>query len=255
MQPTKIKPPFAWVGAKTKIAKKIVEKMPDHKSYIEVFAGGLSVLYAKPKISKVPEIINDLNKELVNLHRVIQTHPCTFGQRLEKMFCSRQIFSEIVAGKIKPKDDVDKAVFYYYLIINSFAGRGVSFAMPKSRPPKKIYKDFGVWSKRLSGVCIENLSFEKILKEYDREGALFYLDPPYYKTEHYYNNVLKFGEKEHRLLAEILKSIKGKFMLSYNDDPFIKELYRDFNIEKIETEYTLNIKHRKKVTELLIKNF
>ncbi len=65
------------------------------------------------------------------------------------------------------------------------------------------------------------MSFEKLIKTYDREEALFYCDPPYYMTEKYYKNTGGFGEVEHRLLAETLRDIKGKFLISYNDCEFI----------------------------------
>lgn len=51
------------------------------------------------------------------------------------------------------------------------------------------------WGKRFARVCIENLNFEKLITEYDREETLFYLDPPYMGTEDYYKNTLGFGKK------------------------------------------------------------
>ncbi|WP_343217636.1 DNA adenine methylase [Helicobacter sp. 13S00477-4] len=47
--PTTLKAPFCWVGGKSKLAKTIVEMIPEHACYVEVFGGSLSVLYAKPK--------------------------------------------------------------------------------------------------------------------------------------------------------------------------------------------------------------
>ncbi|MGE4517324.1 MAG: DNA adenine methylase, partial [Arcobacteraceae bacterium] len=49
MQSTKLKAPFGWVGGKSKLAKDIVALIPEHKMYVEVFGGALSVLYAKEK--------------------------------------------------------------------------------------------------------------------------------------------------------------------------------------------------------------
>ena len=62
-----------------------------------------------------------------------------------------------------------------------------NFAMSKNlRSPKNIYKSFEIYSKRLKMAVIENLSYEKFIKEYDSEETLFYLDPPYIGTESYY---------------------------------------------------------------------
>ncbi|TXE86081.1 DNA adenine methylase, partial [Campylobacter volucris] len=104
---------------------------------------------------------------------------------------------------------------------------------------------------------IENKSFEYILKEYDYNEALFYLDPPYVGTESYYKNTNGFGIKEHKLLNKLLKNIKGKFMLSYNDCELVRELYKDFNFKELKVRYSLNnnVLKRKESNEVLIMNF
>lgn len=86
---------------------------------------------------------------------------------------------------------------------------------------------------------------------------MFYLDPPYVGTENYYKNTNGFGIKEHKLLNELLKNIKGKFMLSYNDCELVRELYRGFNIKELKIRYSLNnnVLKRKESKEVLIMNF
>lgn len=84
-------------------------------------------------------------------------------------------------------------------------------------------------------------------------GALFYLDPPYHGTEKYYN--CSFGINEHKALCDILKNIKGKFVLSYNADEFICELYKDFNIEFISRKNNLSADKGKEFNEVIIRNF
>lgn len=75
---------------------------------------------------------------------------------------------------------------------------------------------------------------------YDRIDAFFYCDPPYYKTESYYE--VYFGEKDHYRLRDSLKDIQGKFMVSYNNCEFIREIYSDYYIEAVER--TNNISQR-----------
>ncbi len=257
----KLRPPFGWIGGKAKLAQYIVDLMPEHKRYIEVFGGGLSVLYAKPKIkgsgsSKYSEIINDINGDLINLHKIIQNKPQTFRILLNQYLCSRELFYKIKNKEIKARNDIERAVFYYYLLSFSFASKGDNFAMCKSRPPKNIYKDYSVWSERLKGVCIENMNFEKIIKEYDNKDSLFYLDPPYVGTENYYTIQDGFGLEQHKRLAEILKNIQGKFILSYNNCDLVSNLYKDFKIlQTKEVRYSMNIRHIKLVKEVLIMNY
>lgn len=273
--PTKLKAPFGWVGGKSKLAKDIIELMPPHTRYIEVFGGGLSVLYAKPsrkdimldkkldnfvsphcRKDKYVEIVNDINSDLINLHTIIKTRPVSFKNMLNNMLCSREIFELIKRGKFKPKNDLQKAVLYYYLLIFSFGSKGDNFAMCKSRSPKDIYKDYSKWSERLKSVCIENMDFRKLIKCYDGIESLFYIDPPYVGTENYYKMQRDFGIQEHRELSEILHNIKGKFILSYNDCKLVRELYKDFRVlQTREIKYSLNINTAKMSKEVLIMNY
>jgi len=260
MQRTKLKAPFGWVGGKSRLAADIIDLIPEnHSKYIEVFGGGLSVFYAKEK-SKL-EIVNDINGQLVNLHRAIRTNPETLSYYLNNLLISREIFNAIYKGYMEPRNNIEAAAFYLYLITQSFGSKGESFAMSakSGRKPKDIYKSYSKWSKRLKGVTIENMSFNKLIPLYDKEDAFFYVDPPYVATESYYKNTGGFGIKEHEELADLLSNVKGRFLLSYNDCQLVRELYRDFNIRTTkEIDYTLGSnmhKRDKKVREVFITNY
>lgn len=260
LKATTLKAPFGWVGGKSQLAKSIVELMPPHKRYIEVFGGGLSVLYAKPSrknmSAKYVEVINDSNSDLINLHTIIKTAPQTLALYLNNLLCSREIFEMIKKGTLSPRNKIERAALYYCLLTFSFGSKGDNFAMCKTRPPKNIYKDYSIWSERLKGVCIENMDFRRLIKEYDSADSLFYLDPPYVGSENYYKMRRSFGIKEHKELCAILKSLQGKFILSYNDCALVRELYKDFRIiESKEVRYSLNIKVRKKTREVIVVNY
>lgn len=107
---------------------------------------------------------------------------------------------------------------------------------------------------RLKKVVIENLDFERLIKTYDRPNALFYLDPPYVGTERHYT--VQFGEADHLRLAEALKGIKGRFILSYGDVPLIRELYSWCNIySTIRPNNLAGTPSSKTFPEVIIKNF
>ena len=255
---SKTKAPFGWVGGKSKLAKDIVTLMPEHRRYIEVFGGSLSVLYAKPKATGAGiEIVNDINSELINLHRAIRNYPDTLSIYLNQLLTSREIFADIKNKRLKPKNKIERAAFYFYLLSQSFGSKGSHFAMSKSRKPKNIYRDFTQLSKRLKGVSIENMSFEKLIATYDKEDSFFYCDPPYVGTESYYDHTDGFGIKEHKQLATILSSIKGKFLVSYNDCDTIRDPYDDFKIiQTKEIGYSLaGVKRQKRVKEVFITNY
>lgn len=163
-------------------------------------------------------------------------------------------------SNMKPHNPVEKGAFYFYQLQMSFGSKGDNFAMSaKSRKPKNIYKDFMKWSERLKMVTIENMDFEKLILNYDREESFFYCDPPYVGTESYYKNEKTFNLEDHKRLYKTLKAVNGKFLLSYNDCAFVRELYADFRIvESEEFNYTLgsNVHKRKKsVRELFIMNY
>jgi DNA adenine methylase len=229
--------------------------VPPHKRYIEVFGGGLAVLYAKEPLNcqHCVEVANDFNGGLINLHQAIQKRPETLALYLNQLLPSREIFNKIRDGKLKARNNIERASHYLYLLIYPFGAKGGNFAMSKGRKPKQIVRDFQVWSRRLKRVQIENLDFERLLKEYDHEDSLFYLDPPYFKTEKYYKNV-GFTQDDHIRLRDALLSIKGKFILSYNDDKFIRELYESFKIVEVSIVYSLNGK-KKRSGEVLIMNY
>jgi DNA adenine methylase len=91
---------------------------------------------------------------------------------------------------------------------------------------------------RLAGVIIECLDFEEFLRRYDRPETLFYLDPPYHGTESYYGKDL-FSREDFARLAKTLAGLKGKFLLSINDCPEIRDAFADFAIEEVETKYSV----------------
>lgn len=254
-----LKAPFAWIGGKSKLAEDIVALFPDHRLYVEVFGGALNVLYRKPCTIKQAEVVNDINGELINLHRAIRTNPQSLSMYLNTLLISRELFADILSGRMKPRNNIERAAFYYYQLSQSFGAKGTTFAMmaKSGRRPKDIYKDFGQWSKRLKFVTIEHMSFDKLINTYDKEDAFFYCDPPYVSTEKYYQHTGGFGEVEHRKLSQLLHGIKGKFLLSYNDCELVRELYSDMKITSTkEINYTLRGAGSKKtVREVFITNY
>ncbi len=162
MQTTKAA--FGWVGGKSKLAKDIIALMPKHDKYVEVFGGALSVFYQKSP-SKC-EILNDINGELINLHRIIKTRPQSLNIELNNMLRSREIFYLIKDKKLKSRNNIQRAALHFYLISLSFGSKGNNFVMAKNRNPKNIYRDFAVQSRKLKRAIIENMSYERLIKEY-----------------------------------------------------------------------------------------
>lgn len=249
---------FGWVGGKSQLSAYLLEMFPEHTKYIEVFGGDLNLLWSK-KRSKL-EVVNDFDSELVNLYKAIKLHPQSLSRELETMWHSRELFAAYKNGMARAvKNDIQRAAITYYVIATSFAGKRQHFGRSLNAAKittTKLYRDFRVWSERLKTVQIENQDFEKLIRDYDSDDAFFYLDPPYYGCEDYYQGGEGFGRADHERLAADLKGVKGKWLLSYNDTPQIRELYREYEIHTTpEINYTLSKSKPTKVREIVIKNY
>ena len=125
---------------------------------------------------------------------------------------------------------VKRAAAFYKIIRYSYGSGCTSYGCQ----PFDIRKTFTIlWeaNRRLKDTVIENKDFEALIRQYDRPNAFFYCDPPYYETEGHYEVV--FRKEDHVRLRDTLAGIEGKFMVSYNDCEYIRELYQDFRIEAV----------------------
>ena len=250
-----LKPPICRVGGKSKLRKTIIEMIPEHTCYIELFFGSGWVYFGKEN-SKI-EVINDIDKELINLFRTIKYHAPEVERLLEYEFSGRDIFDEYKNCTLEHMTEIHRAIRFLYLITQSFAGKGNNYGYGTTTKPGQqiFYKETLLeLMNRLKNTYVENLSFEKIIDKYDREHSFFFCDPPYIETCGY--GVI-FAEEEHRLLANKLREIKGKFLLTINDHPLARELYKEFNIKEVEVNYSLSreTKARGKYKELIITNY
>lgn len=148
---------------------------------------------------------------------------------------------------------IQRAARFWVLIKESFGANLHSFGL-RSRDMEKAKEYLGEVSKRLNKVVIENQDFQQILKNYDKKDALFYLDPPYYETEKYYPD--RFMPEDHIRLRDALANVKGKFILSYNDCEYIRELYKDYVIIEVDRMHNFVCTETKpRYYELIIKNY
>ena len=63
-------------------------------------------------------------------------------------------------------------------------------------------------------------------------------DPPYWGCETDYGKNM-FERADFASLAELLAGIKGRFLLSINDTPEIRAIFSGFDVEAVETTYTV----------------
>ena len=177
-----MKPFIPWMGGKSRLADKILPLYPQHRCYVEAFAGAGALLFKKEE-SKV-EVLNDINGELVNLYRVVKHHLVEFLKQFEWALVSRQMFEWEKMAQPETLTDIQRAARFYYLLRAAFGAKMTSptFGTAPSAPPKlnlrRIEESLTEAKFRLDRVYIENLKWQKVIAKYDRPETLFYLDPP-----------------------------------------------------------------------------
>ncbi|MEX7116631.1 DNA adenine methylase, partial [Pseudomonas aeruginosa] len=199
------------------------------------------LFFLRPVPAEV-EVLNDVNGDLVNLYRVVQHHLEEFVRQFKWALSSRQVFKWLQETRVETLTDIQRAARFYYLQQSAFGGRvdGQSYGTATTQPPGlnllRIEEALSAAHLRLSNTYIEHLTWQDCMKRYDREHTLFYMDPPYWETEGY---GVPFGFEQYLEMAEMLKRLKGKAIISLNDHPDIRRCFTDYHIEATDIRYTV----------------
>lgn len=234
------KSPLGYLGGKSRLAKRIVERIPPHTCYVEPFCGGAWVYFTKDP-SRV-EVLNDMDGELVSFWRVIRHHLPEFLRHLEYTLVSREEFIQSSRQDTELLTDVQRAVRYYRLQRMGFGGKttnrtfGTSSVRPSSFNLERVKEILTQTHRRLARTTIEKLDACECIQKYDAPHTVFYIDPPYWEADFY---AVSFPKKDFERLRDTLRNVKGQFILSLNDTPEIRAIFAEFTIESIETKYSL----------------
>lgn len=243
---------LSWIGGKSKIGKWLVEYYPkDMEIYTEGF-GGMMWCYFNMDLKQYPNlkkvVYNDFNPLNYNLFKcaqnpeellkAINSIECQqFGVEVTPAHLKEQFvrFQDEIFGenfKVNP-GDYEVAAKYVYIVTQVFSG---------SKPETSSYIDLkGKYKSKyltfrdklskpdwvdhfLNITDAENMDFADVITKYDSEKTFHYIDAPYWKTENYYSNH-DFDRNDHERLANVLKTVKGKFGMSYYDFPLLSEWF------------------------------
>lgn len=251
-------PLAGYIGGKRRLAKHISERISqiDHKAYIEPFVGMGGVFLRKN--TKAPcEVINDISGEVINLFRIIQRHPEALFHAMRFKLASREDFEAQKITPTKGLTDIERAARFLFLQRLAFSGKvtGQNFGVAIRSSPMNVTKlqaQIAPIHERLASVIIEREPYQKCIERYDRETSLFYIDPPYWDAENCYGDGV-FTKEDFQHLADQLGKIKGRFLLSINDAPQIREIFNRFEFEEVQTTYS-SYKTQRNVPELIISN-
>lgn len=254
-----VEPLASYIGGKKLLAKTIVpiiERIP-HNIYCEPFVGMGGIFLRRTKRPKC-EAINDINGELVNMFRMVERFPDYLADMLRFKIYSRAEFKRMLATPPLLLTELERAVRFIYIQKSAFGGkvRNQAFGVDLSRVrfnSERVIPQIQALHERLAGVYIECLPYQEFIKRYDQVDTLFYLDPPYWGSESFYGKDF-FSRTDFAELAKLLNVIKGKFIMSINDVPEIRAIFKGFYIKEVNTRYTTGTQSGKQAAELLISN-
>ena len=291
----KIKPFLKWAGGKGQLIEKIERFYPFDKKinkYAEPFIGGGAVLFDilnKFELEKI--YISDINIELLNCYKVIKEKVQKLVDKLkvfeneflvkvkedrkEYYYTKRELFNKLKLEN--NNEEVKRAALMIFLNRTCFNGlyrvnkKGLfNVPMGDYKNPKICDEENLInISKKLKNVDIIYGDYKKSYDFVD-ENTFVYFDPPYRplnQTSSFTSYTeYTFGDKEQVELSEYFKLLneKGAKLLLSNSDPkneniednFFDDLYKEFDINRIEASRAINSNggKRGKITEILVNN-
>lgn len=245
-----INSPFRYAGGKFYARKLILSHLAEHNSYVEPFAGGASIFFAKEKVGA--NWLNDVDDELMNVYKIIQHQPAELIEFLtrrnsKKSRIPSELSDSVELGemlpatkelhgffklKFHPKDDLERAGRWFYLNRTSYSGimnyqnmywgYGDKFSMQPKNWPRNILRT----SEKLKKVKLTSWDFEKVIDK-AQDDSLIFIDPPYYGADQdkFYNCF--FAKEDHARLEKCLKrnAKRLRLFITYDNVPEIRELY------------------------------
>jgi len=245
-----LRPYFCRVGGKTKLAKRLVKMMPDESTittYVEPFVGAGCVFLRKPPAAI--NVINDLDEDIYHLFADVALVK-TLGDM--DFTSDKDTFYRLKATD--PKVPRQRLYRNLYLSRHSYNGDRHKYGLKVRKDNYKLFKkNYGKYNEKLENTIILNEDFRKVVADYDAADTFFYLDPPYSaQAKEWMYDV--GAEITPAMLLQVLLSIKGKFIMSYDlSDDNVSLFGQHFRVEVVETKYQTNGQMVKK--ELVVMNY
>jgi DNA adenine methylase len=278
---SKIQPFVKWVGGKRGLLSQITPLLPEKfNNYFEPFVGGGALFFELQKQGKLDGkkvYLFDINSELVNAYNVVKKSP---KKLIKKLFefkekHTKEYYYEVRAWDREENflelDKITRASRFIYLNKTCFNGLYRVNRKNQNNVPMGSYKNPNICdsdiiysaSYALQNATILNASYIDVLK-YATKDDLVYFDPPYYPLNPTSSftaySEFEFLDKEQEELFNVFQELNSKgcqIVHSNSDTEFINELYKEYNIEKIQANRFINSKSsgRGKISEVFIRSF
>lgn len=241
-----VKSNLRWPGGKSKMTKILDRFFPkDVEKYLETFTGGGSVLlYIVQKYNPQVVYANDIDDRLINYYQNVKNNPQLV---IDECLDIKNAYDNETFREEFYKLDRSKASHFFIANKTSFGGLNGNYssqAYVKNFSVNSIEKIKDI-STVIQNVNFVNSDFAKLDDKIDNiEGFFIYLDPPYFgnKTVGLYGDKGKLHKNfDHLTLFEWINahSANNKIMISYDDSPYIRELYKDYNIYSFDFVYSM----------------
>lgn len=231
--------PLTYYGGKQKMLRHLLPIIPPHDAYIEPFAGGAAVFFAKAPARL--EVLNDTNLLVWSFYRAAKLYPQPLIRALEATLHSRHEYRCALAVARRPQahTTLELAAAFFVLTQQGFLGRIGSWGFgkdgrraPFSRRYRNKLRQLDALCRRLQHVQLECIDGAACIEKYDRPGAFFFVDPPYYNSNcgHYAG----YSEADFVRLTETLRRVQGRWMLTCYPNPHVGTLgeVRTFELRK-----------------------
>ncbi|SRR5579875_339786 len=242
---SEINSPFRYPGGKFYARKLILKHLVPHDCYIEPFAGGGSIFFAKEKAAH--NILNDADPELINCYLAIRDNVEGLIRLLDGVPATKELH-HYYKNIYRPTNDLERAFRWYYLnrisfsgimnMQNCFWGYGDKYSMQPKNWPRHLRR----CSEKLQGVEITCLDFEQVIVNAP-DNAFLFVDPPYFNADQDKFYTHSFDRENHYRLERVLRehSPRLRFLLTYDNSPEVRELYHwSTHILDKEWNYTIN---------------
>ena len=234
------RPIVRYHGGKWKLAPWIISRLPSHRTYVEPYGGGGSVLMRKD--GSYAEVYNDLDGEIVNLFRVARDNGEALAVAAELTPFARDEFVQSYQACDDRIEQARRTLVRSYMGFGSAAAsrKATGFRANSNRSGTTPAHDWGNYPdalrlvvERLRGVVIENKPAIDVMAQHDSPETLFYVDPPYVaETRDKGSDYLhEMTSADHRDLAEFLRGVRGMVVLSGYESAIYADEFRGWASE------------------------
>ncbi|HED07767.1 MAG TPA: DNA adenine methylase [Ignavibacteria bacterium] len=263
-----IKSPLRYPGGKSRAVKIIAPLIPEFDEFREPFLGGGSVfVYFKQKFPNKKYWINDIYQNLFHFWEQTQQNPIGLSKQIQNLkndFSNGKELHRFLIENIEKFDELNKAAAFFVFNRITFSGTsesgGFSNAAFEKRFTQSSIERVKALSTILDNIKITNLDYQKVL-ETEGENVFIFLDPPYYsatKSALYGKNGKLHKSFDHERFATVLKNTNHKWLITYDDSEYIRELFSFARIKEWNLTYGMrnvgkNVNQNGK--ELFISNY